>query len=106
MYKKENRAIIELVQIDQITKIDKKDILMFDENEVMEELTQSYISNIEKISVRFKLENIVFSNAQPMRNACLYRILEYYKSKGNINKMNEVIDINNGYEDIWKYMGK
>jgi hypothetical protein len=102
--KRENGAMIEVVQKDEEKENYKQSILMINEDEIMHKLISDYISNIEKIFARYKIEQDAISSNQLVSNACLFDIAEYYSLKDNIQKANEIVTLNNKYDNIWRHM--
>jgi hypothetical protein len=100
--KKENKATIEVIEIDKVKEIYKRCVLMINEDEIMQKLISDYVSNVEKISTRYKIEQAAICYSELALNACLLDIADYYSSKNNIQKANEIVDLNNKYSEVWK----
>jgi hypothetical protein len=102
--KKENVAVIKVVESDTTKEIYKQSILTFNPDEIIQKLISDYVPNIDEISARYKIEQDALSNSELVSNGCLYDIIEYYHSKGHIRKANEIVELNNKYSDVWRHI--
>ncbi len=71
-------------------KIEKQDFMF-----------EYYLQNFKEISLRMKQEIHALTPEQVLSNGCMWKIYDYYKSKGNHQKATEIAKLNNSF-DVWR----
>lgn len=71
-------------------KIEKEDFMF-----------EYYLQNFKEISLRMKQEIHSLTPGQVLSNGCMWKIYDYYKSKGNHQKARDIAKLNNSF-DVWR----
>lgn len=72
---------------------------------ISEELISDYIKHFKEISIRIKQDFSSRPNTL-VSNGLIWDISNYYEQRGNHQKANEIVKLNNTYLDIWREIPK